>query len=91
MADRDFLKTNFGIETELTGITREKAARVVADHLRGSIQRRNDYYDSYKITALDGRAWKIMYDGSLRTQRKVNGQKVTAGRNTCKVSLFFAF
>ena len=33
MADRDFLKTNFGIEIELTGITREKAARVLADHL----------------------------------------------------------
>ncbi len=80
MADRDFLKTNFGIEIELTGITREKAARVLADHLRGSIERQNDYYDSYKITAPDGRDWKIMYDGSLRTQRKVNGQKVAAGR-----------
>ena len=80
MADRDFLKTNFGIEIELTGITREKAARVVADHLRGNIERQNDYYDSYKITAPDGRDWKIMYDGSLRTQRKVNGQKVAAGR-----------
>lgn len=80
MADRDFLKTNFGIEIELTGITREKAARVVADYLGGSIQRQNDYYDSYKVTAPDGRAWKIMYDGSLRCQRKVNGQKVAAGR-----------
>lgn len=80
MADRDFLKTSFGIEIELTGITREKAARVVADHLRGNIERQNDYYDSYKITAPDGRDWKIMYDGSLRTQRKVNGQKVAAGR-----------
>ena len=80
MADRDFFKTNFGIEIELTGITREKAARIVADHLRGSIQRQNDYYDSYKVTAPDGRGWKIMYDGSLRCQRKVNGQKVAAGR-----------
>ena len=80
MADRDFLKTNFGIEIELTGITREKAARIVVDHLRGSMERQNDYYDSYKVTAPDGRVWKIMYDGSLRCQRKVNGQKVAAGR-----------
>ena len=52
----------------------------MAEHLGGSIQKQYDYYDSYKVTAPDGRAWKIMYDGSLRCQRKVNGQKVAAGR-----------
>ena len=80
MADKEFLKTNFGIEIELTGITRERAAKIVAEHLQGNIKKQYDYYDSYKITAPDGRAWKVMFDGSIYTQKKVNGQKVAAGR-----------
>ena len=30
--DKSMLKRNFGIEIEFTGITREKAARTVAEH-----------------------------------------------------------
>lgn len=71
------LTRNFGIEIELTGITREKAARTVAEHLEGTI--RNDS-GNYKVTAPDGRTWQVVYDGSLRCQRKANGQKVAAGR-----------
>lgn len=36
----DFLKARFGIEIEMTGVTRNKAAKVVAEVLRGgSIKR----------------------------------------------------
>lgn len=67
---------NFGIEIELTGITREKAARVIAEHLEGIMQNEGQ---NYKVVAPDGRIWKVVYDGSIRTQRKVNGQKTSAG------------
>ena len=76
----DFLNSSFGIEIEMTGITRNKAAKVTADYLGGSIEKLNDYYDTHKITAPDKRVWKIMYDGSINTQKKVNGQKVSAGK-----------
>lgn len=79
MAGRDFLKSKFGIEIELTGITRSKAAEIVAGHLGGMIQHLGDYYDTYKIIAPDGRTWKLMYDGSIHCQKKVRGQKVAAG------------
>jgi hypothetical protein len=35
---RSMLKTRYGIEIEMTGITREKAARIAADFLQGTYQ-----------------------------------------------------
>lgn len=69
------LTRNFGIEIEFTGITREKAAKVLAEYLEGTIGREGQ---NYKVTVPDGRTWKIVYDGSIKTQRKQNGQKVSA-------------
>ena len=71
------LTRNFGIEIEFTGITREKAAEVMAEHLQGSKTRQGG---NFKVRDREGRDWQLVYDGSLRNQRKVNGQKVTAGR-----------
>ena len=78
MTSKDFLKSNFGIEIEMTGITRKKAAKVVADHLEGTIEEVHDYYKTLKITERGGRVWKIMYDGSIKCQKKTGGQKVSA-------------
>lgn len=71
------LTRNFGIEIELTGITREKAAKLIAEHLQGNIRREGS---NFKVADGDGRSWQIVFDGSLRCQRKVNGEKVSAGR-----------
>ncbi|WP_461206083.1 amidoligase family protein [Clostridium sp. DL1XJH146] len=80
MANTNFLESRFGIEVEFSGITRNKAAKVVAKHLGGTIEKLDDYYGTYKIIAQDNRVWKLMYDGSIYTQKKVNGRKVSAGR-----------
>jgi len=80
MASKDFLKSNFGIEIELTGITRKKAAKIVAEHLNGSLEELHDYSGTFRITAPDGRKWKVMYDGSIIAQKKVAGQKVSASK-----------
>ena len=80
MASKEFLKSNFGIELEMTGITRRKAAKTVAEHLRGTIQELHDYYGTFKITATDGRVWKVMYDGSIYTQKKSAGRKISASK-----------
>jgi hypothetical protein len=68
----------FGIEIEFTGITRSEAAKVAADFLRGRLSDGNDYYNTKKITAPDGRVWKFMSDASIDTRRKVNGRIVSA-------------
>ena len=70
----------FGIEIECTGITREKAAGVIADYLNGTVSSTGDYYDTKKITAPDGRVWKIMSDGSINCQRKEAGRRVSTDK-----------
>lgn len=80
-------KTKFGIEIEFTGITREQAARVAAEHLGGTVARSHDYYDTYKITAPDGRVWKFMSDGSINKQFRKNGRTVLTNDNAYSVEL----
>ncbi len=70
------LTRNFGIEIELTGITREKAARIIGIHLEGMMQNQGR---DYKVVEPNGRIWGVVYDGSIKRQRKVNGQKSSAG------------
>ena len=74
-------KEKFGIEIEFTGITRNKAAKLVAEYLNGTVSDTRDYYDTKVITAPDGRKWKVMYDGSLRCQTKRNSEIISAGRD----------
>ncbi|MGI5876933.1 MAG: amidoligase family protein, partial [Dethiobacteria bacterium] len=49
-------------------------------YLGGTITETRDSYGTCKVTAPDGRVWKFVYDGSIYTQKKVNGKKVSAGR-----------
>lgn len=74
------LTKKFGIEIEFTGITRNQAARVAAEHLGG----RADY--SNTVTDRNGRKWKFVSDGSIRPEKKVGGRKVAAS-NEYKVEL----
>jgi len=48
---------NFGVEVEMTGITRQKAAEVARDFLGGRVEYNGGVYDEYKVIAPDGRAW----------------------------------
>lgn len=68
--------TKFGIEIEFTGITRDKAAKVIADYLNSEVQEGGTYYDKKFVEMSDGREWTIMSDGSIKTQRKTNGRKI---------------
>ncbi|WMJ87780.1 amidoligase family protein [Anaerocolumna sp. MB42-C2] len=71
----------FGIEIEFTGITRKDASRVAAEFLNGTVTEMGDYYDTKKVTAPDGRVWKLMYDGSISCQKKQGGTKVSTGKD----------
>lgn len=64
----------FGIEIEFTGITRDKAANIVAEYLGGTIELTYDHYDTHQIKAPDGRIWKCMYDGSILCQQRTEGR-----------------
>lgn len=72
------LNTRFGIEIEFTGITRRQAAEVATRVLNGRNEYTGTYYGTHTVTAQDGRKWKFMSDGSIHTQKKLNGRKASA-------------
>ena len=66
-------KGQFGIEIELTGITRTKAANQLKETLNGRITTSSDSYDTRRITAPDNRVWKVVRDASIRQEKKGGG------------------
>lgn len=60
----------FGVEIELTGITRCQAANVIADYFHTTKTHAGTYYDKYEVVDNKGRKWTTMSDGSIRTEMK---------------------
>jgi len=58
----------FGIEIELTGLTREEAANTVADYFGTQAQYAGGAYDAYWVKDNSGRVWKLMSDSSIRQE-----------------------
>lgn len=65
----------FGIEIEMTGITRAHAARLTADYFHTTVSHIDDGYDSYIVNGNDGRKWKFVRDQSIDRQ---NGSSHTS-------------
>ena len=60
----------FGVEVEMTGITRRQAARALADYFGTEPHQGSDYYGSWYVTDSDGKKWRFMSDSSIRKERK---------------------
>lgn len=60
---------NFGVEIELTGITRKNAAKVIAEYFGTTdTAHEGSSYDTYTARDNKGRTWKVMRDGSIDTE-----------------------
>ncbi len=57
--------TYYGIEIELTGITRELAAKTIAKHFETAHTHSGGPYDKYEVEDQYGRVWKIVKDNSI--------------------------
>lgn len=57
---------NFGIEIEMTGLTRCQAAKAIAKVLGGTAHHEGGTYDKYTVDDEKGREWSIVYDGSIK-------------------------
>ena len=55
----------FGVEIELTGISRSKAATVIANLFGTSVQPLVGGYDARAINDQKGRTWKVLRDSSI--------------------------
>ena len=68
----------FGIEIEMTGITREKAAEAIAEYFGTESFYIGTYYKTYGAKDRQGRTWKATYDSSIIAQKKSGGRTVRA-------------
>lgn len=69
---------DFGIEIEMTGLTRVRAAEVLAEYFGTGRSYDGSCYDEYSATDTQGRKWKVMSDGSINCQRRDGRRKVIA-------------
>ena len=60
----------FGVEVEMTGITRRQAADALAEYFGTTPQYLGTYYDTWGVTDPEGKVWKLMSDGSIHPERK---------------------
>lgn len=65
---------DFGIEIEMTGLTRSRAAEVLAEYFGITKEYEGTYYDAYYARDSEGRKWKVISDASLGCQRKGQSQ-----------------
>lgn len=60
----------FGIEIEMTGITRSAAAKIIAKHFGTEASHVGGSYDTYTISDGTERRWKVVSDSSIRCQAR---------------------
>ena len=71
----------FGIEIEITGITRKETAEVVAKFFNNLVYHRGGAYDEYHVLDTKARTWKIVSDASIIPARRVEGKLFPADNN----------
>lgn len=65
---------NFGIEIEMTGLTRAAAARIIAGYFDTQATHIGGGYDSYTVRDDQNRQWKLVSDASIRCRNGNNRQ-----------------
>ncbi len=70
----------FGVEVEMTGITRRQAADALAEYFGTTPQYLGTYYDTWGVTDPEGKVWKLMSDGSITPEMKKDGRYTTLSK-----------
>lgn len=73
----DMKEQRFGIEIELTGLSRKGAGKVLSEYFGTQLKHNDDYYDSYSVLDSQCRKWKIMSDSSIKEECKVGRPDAT--------------
>ena len=71
----------FGVEVEMTGITREQAAQALANYFGTTPRYKGGTYDAWVVRDAENKEWKLMSDGSIHAERKtLHGYEQTNNR-----------
>ena len=65
----------YGVEIELTGLTRQQAAKTVADYFHTTYTHVGGSYDPYTVRDSSNRTWKFVYDGSIDCKDRHGNQQ----------------
>ena len=77
----------FGVEIEMTGITREEAAHVLADFFQTEAKHPGRTYDTWTVKDPAGKVWKLMSDGSIHAERQTPSGYVPASDSVFRVEM----
>lgn len=70
----DMKEQRFGIEIEMTGLSRQRAAQVLSEYFGRPTSFDGGYYGEYSVLDSQSRRWKVMSDGSIKTEKKEGRQ-----------------
>lgn len=82
----DMKEQRFGIEIEMTGLSRQRAAQVLSEYFGPPSNFDGGYYGEYSVLDSQSRRWKVMSDGSITTEKK-EGRRVVSADSTYSVEL----
>ena len=61
----------FGVEVEMTGITRKQAAQALADYFGTIPKAKGGVYDTWKVKDPTGKEWKLVSDASIIGEQSI--------------------
>lgn len=82
----DMKEQRFGIEIEMTGITRKAAADIAATYFGTAVNFDGTFYNTYSALDSQGRKWKFMSDSSISAQKK-SGRQIVAASDDYKTEM----
>ena len=77
----------FGVEVEMTGITREQAAQALAEYFGTQPRHLHGSYDTWAVADEDGQDWKLMSDGSIHAEKKIGSAYIPTTEREYRVEL----
>ena len=77
----------FGIEVEMTGITREQAAKALGNLWNTTPRYGGGTYSAGEVSDTEGKTWKLMSDGSIHTERWHDGDYDSYGDDSYSVEM----
>lgn len=72
----DLKEQNYGVEIEMTGLTRERAAHALAELWQSRPVHSGGGYDTWTVGDAQGKTWKLMSDSSIHALKKEGGRYV---------------
>lgn len=77
----------FGVEVEMTGITREQAARALASYFGTQPRYHGGAYDPWTVKDPEGKEWKLMSDSSIYAECKTSSGYIPINDSKYRVEM----